>query len=478
MKLEDILLNHHKNDIYPWHMPGHKRNTDFINLRNPYVLDITEITGFDNLHAAKGILAKSMEKLATLYGSPHSFHLINGSTCGILAAISACTHKGDKILVARNSHKAVYNAIYLKELRPVYLMPAWDQRFGIFGSVDPQTVKKALLQHPDIKLIVLTSPTFEGIVSDIESIAEVAHSAKIPLLVDSAHGAHCGFSAEFPANSLQQGADISVQSLHKTLPALTQTAALHVQGNLVDVNKITSQLAIFESSSPSYVLLAAADKCVDLLLEKGGELFAAYEKRLFNFRQKMQSLRHLTILGMAGSNIKRHPQIFCFDQGKIVVSTKWTSITGPQLAHLLLASYQQEVEMSATDYIIIMTSICDTDEGFDRLAAALTEIDTMLTAAAHPPNSLNHCLLNEVVMTAYEAESHAGSWLDLSAVAGKIAQEYVYAYPPGIPLVVPGERISDDLLQQILHLQKKQVNLLSSSGHFPPQLLVLVDKFE
>ncbi|HPP85843.1 MAG TPA: aminotransferase class V-fold PLP-dependent enzyme, partial [Bacillota bacterium] len=218
MTLQDALFLYRDSGIYPFHMPGHKRNAFLLDFPFDCGLDITEIDGFDNLHDANGILAQGMKRAALLYGSERTFYLINGSTCGILAAVTACVRKGDKVLMARNCHKSVYNAVMLNELCPVYLVPPVGAE-GISGSIPPAEVEKALAENPDVRLVIVTSPTYEGVVSDIKAIAEIAHQRSVPLLVDEAHGAHFGFYEGFPESSVRLGADMVVHSLHKTLPA-------------------------------------------------------------------------------------------------------------------------------------------------------------------------------------------------------------------------------------------------------------------
>ena len=212
--LEQKLNELEQSDIYPFHMPGHKRA--FLPFANPYAIDITEIEGFDNLHHATGILQEAQQKAADLYGAQKTYYLVNGSTCGLLAAISAAVPRGGKILVARNCHKAVYHAMYLRQLVPVYLYPE-DTAYGIQGQVTPQMVQKQLKQTPDIRAVVITSPTYDGVVSDIQSIADIVHAYGIPLIVDEAHGAHFGFSPEFPENATRLGADAVIMSVHLSL---------------------------------------------------------------------------------------------------------------------------------------------------------------------------------------------------------------------------------------------------------------------
>lgn len=224
--LDEALIEYGSSDIYPFHMPGHKRQRlgEFC----PEEIDITEIDGFDNLHHAGGILKEGQERLASLFGSDESFYLINGSTTGILAAICGCMKKGGRILVGRNCHKSVYHAACLMEARAAYLYPE-PTDFGIQGSILPEEAERKLSEYPDVQAVVITSPTYDGVVSDIEAIAKIVHAHGIPLIVDAAHGAHFGFSDGFPQKAIALGADLSVESLHKTLPCYTQTAVLHMR---------------------------------------------------------------------------------------------------------------------------------------------------------------------------------------------------------------------------------------------------------
>lgn len=472
LNLTDALTAYRDRDIYPMHMPGHKRNPQFFALPIPYGIDLTEVDGFDRLHGAEGILAEGMRRAAALYGSRRTFYLINGSTCGILAGISACTRAGDRILMARNCHQSVYHAVGQNRLEAVYLLPEVDGAFGISGSVSPASVARALEQNREIRLIVVTSPTYEGVASDIPAIAALAHAHGVPLLVDEAHGAHLGFSPAFPQNSVSAGADLVIHSLHKTLPSLTQTALLHVNGALVAPEAVQKQLSVFETSSPSYVLMASIDCCIDLLARRGDPLFAAYTSLLWNFSREMKSLKKLRVLCKGTDNVSRHPSIHALDPGKLVISTRNTDLTGPSLFAQLLNRYQIQLEMAAGEYAVAMTSICDTAGGFRRLRDALLALDEALSfGPANPPGEA--AALPVSVLPICQAEERSGQFIPLEQSEGRIAREYVYAYPPGIPLLVPGERISARVLDTFASLLRGGVRLHGSGGRIPVEIDVI-----
>ncbi len=317
MNLYDRLLQYQSSEMYPFHMPGHKRRKD--DFANPFLIDITEIEGFDNLHHAEGILKDAQDRAAALYHSEETYFLVNGSTCGILAAVSACMTRGGKILMARNCHKAAYHAAYLRGLDIEYLYPEKEDIFGINGGIHEDIVERALEEFQDIQAVMITSPTYDGVVSNVEKIAQIVHRKGIPLIVDEAHGAHFGFHEYFPKSSVEMGADLVIHSLHKTLPSLTQTALLHVNGNRVDRECLRRFLDIYQTSSPSYVFMAGMDSCVCLLEKRGGELFESLRRNLEVFYKQTESLG---CIYLANHGLMGKSGIHDFDRSKLVISAR------------------------------------------------------------------------------------------------------------------------------------------------------------
>lgn len=368
--LYEKLEAYGKSDYYGFHMPGHKRNSDVTQANLPYGIDITEIEGFDNLHHAEEIIREAEVRAASMYHAEATHYLINGSTAGILSAVMGCTKKGGKILMARNCHKSVYHAVFLNELRPVYIYPEFDETMELNMAVSPEKIERLLEEHKEVQAVVLTSPTYDGVLSDIERISEIVHQKKIPLIVDEAHGAHFGFHPYFPENANTKGADVVIHSLHKTLPALTQTALIHLNGTRIDRRKIRNYLHIFQTSSPSYVLMASMDECLRMVAEQGDVLFETYVKNLESKRGELKKLKHIRLMETEE-----------FDRSKLVLSVKDTILkkenrvfTGKMLYERLLLEYHLQMEMAAGSYVIAMTSIGDTKEGMDRLILSLIHI--------------------------------------------------------------------------------------------------------
>ena len=370
--LDEKLLAYSQTDAYPFHMPGHKRNKTLLGIELPYDLDITEIDGFDDLHHADGILKEEQERAARVFGAEESHFLVNGSTAGILSAVMGCTHRGDKILVARHCHKSIYHAIYMNGLVPRYVYPEFDISMHMNGEISKEDVAKALAAEPDIKAVVIVSPNYDGVVSDVKGIAEVAHSYRIPLIVDEAHGAHFHFSNYFPTSAAELGADIVIHSLHKTLPSMTQTSLIHLCSDRVSRELLVRFLGIYQTSSPSYVLMASMDACLDQLKEDGDRMFSEYIRNLERTRERLGKCRYIRL-----ENTVPDPAmgIYDVDRSKLIFSTVHSTLNGKQLTEILRSEFHLEMEMEAESYTLALTSVGDREEGFERLCSAIEEID-------------------------------------------------------------------------------------------------------
>lgn len=422
-RLYKELVNYSKSDYYPFHMPGHKRNiSDFLN--DAYAIDITEIDGFDNLHDAKGLIKEAEERAAKLYKSEETKFLVNGSTCGILSAISAVTKKGDKIIAARNCHKSVYNAIEINELKPIFIYPEIIGDERISSGITVSQIEKALLENRDAKAVIITSPTYDGIVSDIASISKLVHEFDIPLIVDEAHGALFYIEGR---SAVINKADIVINSLHKTLPALTSTALIHINGNLVNRDEVKKYLSIYQTSSPSYVLMASIDYAVDVMERDGNKLYMQNCIRVMKLKEALKKLRNLKLITKDELLLNG---VFDFDENKVIISTVNSKITGKELSDILLNKYHLRSEMSAVTYTLLMLTVMDSDEGIERLINALYEIDD--SVAGNKESKQNICVDNS-----------------LEKLIGKKSDKTVYVYPPGIPIIVCGETVTEDIVKEI-----------------------------
>lgn len=454
--LFEKLNNYADKKIVPMHMPGHKRNSFDTNYLKDISckLDITEIDGFDNLHNANGILKDSMQIAAELWKSKQSYFLVNGSTCGILASIRAACKSGN-ILIARNCHKSVYHAIEVCNLNAHYIYPEMIENFNIFGSISPENVETILKNNCNIDTVIITSPTYEGVISDIKSISSICHKHNAILIVDEAHGAHLDLSSHFQGSAVNRGADIVIQSLHKTLPSLTQTAILHICSERISQKEIERQLRIFETSSPSYILLSSIDGCVRLLSKDANHYFESWHRNIELFHDNTKNLNHLKILKQESSDL-----IYNFDKSKIVISCSDLNLTGKKLMILLREYHGIELEMAYNNYAIAMTGLFDDSENFKSLYKALLQIDKQCQNAE---NSVKTHIAKNIksIMKINDAFKYNKKIVFTDEAIGKISAEYIWAYPPGIPYVVPGEVISSEIIAQIQNAKNNGAEIIS-----------------
>ncbi|MBR1814317.1 MAG: aminotransferase class I/II-fold pyridoxal phosphate-dependent enzyme [Lachnospiraceae bacterium] len=518
LDLYDKLRRYGESDVYPFHMPGHKRG-GAVSMEDPYRLDITEIDGFDDLNHPEEFFREAMEEAARLYGTKATLFGVNGSSGALLAAIHGSVPRGGAVLLARNCHKAVYNAVLIRGLKPYYVLPEKLQLPArgndgpvFWGSVSPLALEESLRSAEEkerragnsagVRLVVVTSPSYEGVVSDIAALSEVAHRHGARLLVDEAHGAHLPFLREqqetargnvcsaarkvtdqgngahggyFPASAIAQGADLVVQSLHKTMPALTQTALLHVCAEEPDPEHFRECMRIYQTSSPSYVLSVSIMQAISWGW-KNPEKMIEYERRIRAFREEAALWKHVRLYRGEGA--------FAYDPGKLVVYDESGSFTGAELHELLRTRFHLQPEMHGERHVLLMTSPADTEAGFARLLAALAEIDRRISEKeselAQEPRKKPEGreadekqamietatgsswmmdaeavaieLLPEQAMLPATAAEAGTQTIPLANAAGRVSAEFVYVYPPEIPILVPGERITEELLTYINRL--------------------------
>lgn len=438
--LYEILTAYGKKDYVPMHMPGHKRQ--MMEMDNPYTFDITEIDGFDNLHHAESLLKESQEFAAKICQAHETHYLINGSTGGILSAVFSAVGPGEELLMARNCHKSVYHAVELRGIKNHYLYPEMLPE-GILGSVTPQMVQEAIKQHPRVRAVLLTSPTYDGVISDISEIVRIAHAHGATVIVDEAHGAHFLPNSGFPASAVSCGADVVIQSTHKTLPALTQTALIHIHQDYSGKDALGRYLGVFQTSSPSYVLMASIDLCMHWVEDQGKEAMKEYIKNLQCLRRNLrENLKHLKLI--------EPENVFDYDPSKILISTAECEMTGEMLHRRLLEDYQIQSEMVSAEYVLFMTSVADIPEFYQRFFKSLLEIDQFLEPVDLQKVKMPVSGEPVAVLSISEAVTKKKKQISIMDSMGEISASYILLYPPGIPLVTPGEMISERCVREIL----------------------------
>jgi arginine/lysine/ornithine decarboxylase len=455
--LYEKLKEYAQSNQYPFHMPGHKGGREGI---FPQVaqMDITEIDGFDNLHQPEGILAQAQALCAKTFGGEQSYFLVNGSTAGILAAVLGSCGDSEKILLARNCHKSVYSAVILSGAKAEYILPEYFTEMDFYGGVTVESCEKALSLHPDAKALVITSPSYEGFTSDIANIAEAVHKKGAILIVDEAHGSHMKFHPYFPKTALEQGADIVIQSLHKTLPSFTQTAVMHIQGDRVDRTRLQQALSMVQSTSPSYLFLASIDSCRSWLDGQEGKVaFEKYVKMLQEFRSSMADNQSILLLGKEVCSTHGVADI---DLGKLIFYIPQGQVTGVELGKMLRQRFGLQMELCGNTHIIAMTSPADDEEGFLRLQKAILYLDKEISEIPISTIDFSEKMRQDIPVAKYTPRQGYFAQkkeVFLEESIGNICGEFVIPYPPGAPLLVPGEVITEKMVKKMQAYRKNGI---------------------
>ena len=445
-----FLTDHADKHTVSFHMPGHKGSaiyrkfgyTEF--LEKMMDCDITEIIGADNLFQTEGILKAAQEEYAKLYNVKRAYMLVNGTSGGVIAAIMASVPKGGKLVMARNSHKAIYNALLLADIQPVYAYPEMIEEYGISGEITAEEITRCLDENPDASAVILPSPNYYGICSDIRKIAEIVHSRGKILIVDQAHGAHlkffsdCGFS-DMPQSAEEQGADIAVNSIHKTLASFTQSAALTFNSDLLDHYTLEDKLQMIQSTSPSYILMGSLDINADIIKNHKEEVFTAWHDALAYFYAEAENISGLAVIRDAK-----------LDFTKINLDMSAYGLSGAELEQMLMEKGIY-AELTTGNILMCMTGIGNTKADMEKLLEALREI-----AASHPLAEGKKQTPPAVLEARFElcAVPSKKERVPLSEGAGRICASSIIPYPPGIPFICPGERITDEVITYIAALRE------------------------
>ena len=460
--LETYFQHYNEKNLLPLHMPGHQRKVE-MGTALPYAYDYTEVEELDNLHAPEGILQEAMNRTAAYYGCSDCFYLVNGSSSGLQAGIFTLLEEGDEVVVARNCHRSVFYALSLRKAKIHFLLPEFWEDFSCFGSVSLKEVERMLREFPKSKALIFTSPSYEGVVSDVEGIARLCHENSLSLLVDEAHGAH--FSPKrgtsFPESAISLGADLVVQSPHKTLCSLTQSAWILGKGQRYSREKLSFYLSVFQTTSPSYPLMLSLEKATTLLETEGEALFSHWKEVMESFREKARTLSYFTFLW------EKEEACFAMDCTKIFLRARGIPKLrlGKDLAKLLREDYGIESEMHSGENLLLMTGPFISEEDMDRLFIALKDIERRFGEEKGKP--LRSKLLSSALYQISIADNtlqiseglKEGEELNLRDGEGRICLEYLSLYPPGIPLLFPGEKLTAEKIQGIEALEKEGIEL-------------------
>lgn len=437
-----------------FHTPGHKGRNDIINWKK-YIpsIDLTEVEGLDNLQDPKGIILESQKLAAKTFKAKETFYSVNGSTGGIYIALSAITNPGDKVLIQRNCHKSVYNGIILNNLIPKYIYPKYNEKYNILTGINPLDIENSLRENPDIVAVVITYPNYYGICSDIEKIVDIVHKYNKIILVDEAHGSHLIFSENLPISALESGADIVVQSTHKTLPSFTQTSMIHVGTSRVDIDKLKDMYNLYQTTSPSYIFMASLDIARAYMDDIGKSELELHLKNIEKFRFQVMEVDRISIFegDVEDSTIKT------IDKTKILINIK--GIKGTQLESLLRKKYNIQLEMSDYYYALALTTLMNTEEDFNSFKNALEDISIKTDYEEKEDFCFKEFkpIVSKSIREGFFSKKASCS---LKESVGKVSASFIIPYPPGVPIIAPGEIITKDIYEYILFLKQNNIEIV------------------
>ncbi|MCP6759516.1 MAG: aminotransferase class I/II-fold pyridoxal phosphate-dependent enzyme [Fischerella sp. CENA71] len=452
----------------PFYTPGHKLGVGIsekiANIFGQTVFrnDLPELTELDNLFAPTGVIQQAQELAAEAFGATQTWFLVNGSTCGIEAAILATCGIGDKIILPRNVHSSAIAGLILSGATPIFVNPEYDPILDIAHSITPSAVAAALAQHPDAKAVMIVYPTYYGVCGDIKAIAQITHQYNIPLLVDEAHGAHFAFHPQLPTPALKAGADLSVQSIHKTLGAMTQASMLHIQGERIDRDRLNKALQLVQSTSPSYLLLASLDAARQQMALHGKELMSRTLQLAQQARSRITQISELSILqSPALQGWGESPGFITLDQTRLTVTVSGLGITGFTAEEILDQQLGVTAEFASLQHLTFIISLGNTQEDIEQLIQAFTKL-TQMTSSVTKKREYKHTVLWDDVfsiggfvrISPREAFFAATEALSIQETTGRICAEIVCPYPPGIPVLMPGEVITQPALEYLRQIQK------------------------
>jgi len=456
------LLNHARRRVTSFHTPGHKNGESIdpqllkFTGRNVYYLDVTVFPEVDSLHDPTGAIKRAQELMAQAYGVKQSFFLVNGSSVGNMAMFLAATRPGDSVIISRSAHKSVMSAVILAGVWPIWIQPKIDQDKDIILDPSPEQIEQTLNQYPEAKAVFITSPTYNGIVTDLFKIAQICHQRAKVLLVDEAHGPHLKFHPDLPVSAVEAGADLCVQSTHKILSALSQGSVLHFQSELIDANRVAKIVSLLQTTSPNYFILASLDLARRQVVLQG-------EKTLS---------RIIDWANWCRDNINRLSYFRCFtrreiqkigfdlDETKLTINVTRTGLSGQRISDILSREYNIQVDCADIFNLIAILGMGTTRQHLQNLLNALKSIGEKYHGnennwVLHIPS-----LATEMVMSPREVFlAKRSKRIPLKKAVGHIAAQTLTPYPPGIPILIPGERITKEICDYLEELRLKNIRI-------------------
>lgn len=436
-----------------------------------FSFDLSETPLTDDLHHPSGPIKEAEQLASDLWGSDYSHFLVNGSTCGNQAMVITTSHGGAKIAIPRNAHKSVLMGLIIGGGNPVYIMPQIEPVWGLHGGITPQQVEEMFEANPDCKGVLVVSPTYYGITSDIAGIANVCHAHGAVLMVDEAHGAHCYFSDKLPKGAIEQGADMCVQSIHKVTGSLTQSSMIHVKSDIVKKSQLEANLALVQSTSPSYLLMTSLDCARHEMAMYGAEMIDKAVDLARDARDRINKIRGMSC---AGKEIIGKAGIHDLDETRLIISADDIGITGFNLKMMLFEDYDVDLELADYRNALAIITYANEQEDVDKLVAALQDISDKYAEEGEPlPGAKPLPPQPDYVLSPRAAYFNERERVPWSECRGRIVAEMIAPYPPGIPVIYQGERMSQDVWEYIEEIRQRNGHLHGPSDSTLSTLMVI-----
>ncbi len=460
--LLDVLLAHAKRQVTSFHTPGHKNGQGIdpklkaFTGRNVYALDVTVFPEVDSLHDPVGPIKKAQLLMARAYGVKYSQFLVNGSSSGNMTMLMSACNPGDSVILSRNAHKSTLSGIIMSGVWPIWIQPKIDQHLDIIFDSDAAQIEEALRQYPEAKAVFITSPTYHGVTTDLRRIADICHARGKLLLVDEAHGAHLKFHKDLPISAVEAGADMCVQSTHKILSALSQGSVLHVNSDQIDITRVRKIISMLQTTSPNYFILASLDAARKQVFFQGEKIFGRLIRLAEEARERINRLHHIYCVTQGEIRAKGYD----LDVTKLTLNVTRTGLSGHDVEQLLATQYGIQVDCADLFNLIAIMGIGTTRQDIDKLVAALEDIDRK-----DPGQEKNWVLQlpslsTEMVMTPRDVFlQHRSKRVPLSKAVGHISAQTLTPYPPGIPVLIPGERVTKEIRDFLMDLADRDVRI-------------------
>lgn len=462
-----------------FHVPGHKGGKGIPEFRsftgeNILSIDVTSgILDLDTICNPVGVIREAEDLAARAFGADYAHFLVNGTTSGIQAMILSVAGPGDEVIIPRNAHRSVVGGLIMSGVQPVYIKPVINDYMGIAMGITPESVRRALVEHPNAKAVFVINPTYYGVASDLEKIVEIVHSYEKPVIVDEAHGAHLGFHPDLPLSAMEAGADMSAASIHKLVGSMTQSSILFVKSDFIDDRKVKAAMNLTQTTSPSYPLMASLDVARKQIALSGRQMLDRTIKLCERARKQLNAVKGIYVMG---HDVEGSEGCFAYDPTKLAINVREIGLSGFETEKLLKYKYHIQVELSDLYNVLAVGAIGDDEKSINTLVAAIKDIaknygrkNVVKITSELPENQ-------EMVVSPRFAFYSEKRVVPLEDAEGEISTEMLMAYPPGIPILCPGERITREVIDYAKALNSEGCHLQGTEDPDARLIKVLADK--